>query len=200
MGNTFTSTSAAAPPAAGSPLLATSKWSVVTPPTALVVLAEDAAEHLRLGSLAPGPLARLSLMVEAATDYAQDRMSMALMQQTILARFYAGERVILPRGPVIEIVSITDREEIAVTDYELKHYGHVAEVLVKRHGGYPLSVTYAAGHASAAAIPAAIRVAIMTHVGTLYENRESVNDKGKLPVPHSLDDFYRLKSRSAGVG
>lgn len=143
---------------------------------------------------------QIALMIAAATDYAQDRLGMALMEQTILATFYDGERIILPRGPLIGIDSITDRTDAVVTDYELRNYGRTTEVILSGHAGYPVSIAYRAGHASAAQIPAAIRLAIMAHAGTLYENRESTSDKTVLPVPHSLDAFYRLKAAHAGVG
>jgi len=36
-------------------------------------------------------------------------------------------------------------------------------------------------------------------VATLWENRESITDKSKTIIPHSLEDFYRLKRRAVGV-
>lgn len=173
------------------------KWSVTIPPTATPVSRMDAEDHLRLdGTTSDG----LDNFIAAATDYAEDRLSAALTPRTIRATFYDGEDLIFPRGPLIEVQSITDRDQTATTDYEIKHIGNTAQVLLTRPIQYPITITYQAGYASATAIPASIRVAILMHVATLWENRESITDKPKSIVPHALEDFYRLQRRSVGVG
>lgn len=200
MGNTFTTTTATAPPGAGSPLLVTSKWSVIVAPVGYPVTTTEASRHSRMLTLSPAEETYVALLIAAATDYAEERLSASLMPRTLRATFYDAEPLVLPRGPIIEVLAITDRDQVAVTDYELKNYGRATQVIANQHGGYPLSITYQAGYASADAVPADIKLAILTHVGTLYENRESVSDKARIPVPHTLDDFYRMKSRSVGIG
>ena len=107
----------------------------------------------------------------------------------------------LPRGPVSAVVSVADANGAAVAGCELERTPAGDRLrLTRAVTAYPFVVTYTAGHASAAAIPATIRVAIRAHVGTLYERRESVSQKAAVAVPHSLESFYRLKRRTSGAG
>jgi len=173
------------------------KWSVTIPPTDTPVSTQEVVDHLRLDGRDSG---WLDNFIAAATDYAEEKLSAALMPRTIRATFYDGEALILPRGPLIEVQTITDRDGAATTEYEIKHTGHTAQIVLTRSIQYPISITYQAGYASAQTIPSSIRLAILMHVGTLWENRESITDKTKTIIPHSLEDFYRLKCRSVGVG
>ena len=52
-------------------------------------------------------------------------------------------------------------------------------------------VTFTAGWSPAGSIPAAIRQAILLHVGTLYENRESVTTSRLGLLPNGYDDLVR---------
>lgn len=197
MGNSFTTTTASTPASASDPTQRTGKWIVTVPPTAdtYPVTIADVQTHLRLPNTTG-----VAIILQGATDYAEDALSMALLPRTILATFYSGERLILPRGPLLEIVSIKDANDTSVTAYKIKHQGHTAEIIPDAGIIYPASITYRAGYATAADIPASIRLGILAHCGTHYENRESTSDKSKQAVPHSLADFYRLKSHNVGVG
>jgi uncharacterized phiE125 gp8 family phage protein len=186
---------------------------VTVAPVARPVTYAEARYHLRLADSLDEEVYVQSL-IDAATDYAEERMATALMPRTIRATFYEGEPLVLPRGPLIEVVSVVDDDGQPATDYDVIQEGHrVRVVIVRGAPKYPIDVTYTAGFAGAAAtghpvtgaptvvgLPASIRLAIMAHVGTMYENRESTTDKDKSVVPHSLDDFYRLKSRTVGIG
>jgi len=171
------------------------KWFVVDAPDEWPVSEKEAGEHLRaaadVGSFCP--------YIAAATEYAEDRLSAALMPRIIRATFYDGEPLYLPRGPLLEVQSITDRNGTAISGYEIRHDGHRVQIVLTAGGIYPIAITYRAGYPSAAAIPRAIRLAILMHVATLWENRESITDKSKTIIPHSLEDFYRLKRRAVGV-
>lgn len=105
----------------------------------------------------------------------------------------------LYRGPVQSIVSIVDATG-ATLEYVLERTPRGDRVRFTGTALYPVKVVYVAGYANQAAIPASIRVAIMAHVATLYANRESANAGGAKAVPHSLEDFYRLKSRRISMG
>jgi hypothetical protein len=103
----------------------------------------------------------------------------------------------LPRGPVNSIVSVTDGSGTHLTGYALERVGNADRMRLNVAATYPVTVTYTAGY-EVEDIPPAILQAILTHVGTLYENRESVGRDLKA-VPHSLESFYRMKSRRSGV-
>lgn len=161
-----------------------------------------AMAHLRL-TTSDAQDTVLCAALQAAIDYAEDRTTSAIVRRSITARYYADERLLLPRGPVIEISSATDGNGAALADdvdWSLRYTGHQAELVALRRFVYPVTVNYLAGYESIEDIPAGIRLGILVHAATLYAHRESVSDKPLTPVPHSLDDFYSLKRRSAGVG
>lgn len=175
------------------------KWLESTAPTGLPVTVSAATDHNRIPS-ENGETAYIQSLIEAATDYAQETMACSLMARTITATFYQGEKIHLPRGPLISITSVTDDDGVVITDYDIERVGHTDRLKINSSYKSPLVVVYQAGYASAAAIPATIRHAILAHVGTLYRNRESVSDRTLINVPDQLAAFYRMKSRSLGIG
>jgi uncharacterized phiE125 gp8 family phage protein len=163
-----------------------------------VVTWAEAKKHLRLDS--DDEKSYVESLIDAATEYAEERLSTTLLERSRTQIFYDAEPLIpLPRGPLVSITSVTDADDNEITNYELSRVGHSDRMTITGSFKAPLTIVYRAGYASAAAIPASIRLAILQHVATLFENRESVSDKTKLPVPHSLEDFYKLKSRGSKV-
>jgi uncharacterized phiE125 gp8 family phage protein len=187
------------------------KYTVTTGPTGRPVDWATFKAHARLDSDDEQTIGETYL--DAAADYAADALGGSLMAQTITAVYYAEDvphpspfhvvtcrpTLPLPRGPVTAVTSVTDADGTAVTAYDLVRIGHSDRLRINVGWKAPLTVVYTAGYANAAAVPAAIRAAILMHAATLYENRESVSDRTKTPVPHSLADFYRLKSRNTGA-
>lgn len=175
-------------------------WVVTTPPAGRPVTWAQAKAHLRLTG--DTQQTYVESLIDAATDYAQEAMQCSLMPQTILATFYDGKPIVLPRGPIVEILSVAGDDAADVDDsaFFVAHQGHRAEIKFRLSVAYPISVSYRAGYANAGAVPAAIRMAILQHVATLYENRESVSDRAKLPVPHALEAFYQRRARGSVVG
>jgi uncharacterized phiE125 gp8 family phage protein len=173
------------------------KWTVATPPASQPVDLDEVKAQLRIDSNDENE--HLALLVDAAVDFAEDELAASLVQRRLIATFYVDEPIHLPRGPLIAIVSVIDDDGNAITDYDVSRVGHSDRIALNQTATFPVTVTYDAGYADGS-VPASIRLAILAHVGTLYENRESVVDKQKLAVPHHLEAFYRLKSRTIGVG
>lgn len=162
-----------------------------------VVSEQQVVEHLRLDGVDAADLITLSIMIEAATEFAEEAMACSLRPRTMLATFYAGDRLILRNGPIISVDSVRGHGDTADRPFRLQNVGNETHVgFAGDAPPFPVSVTYRAGHA---VVPALIRLAILQHVATMFENRESVSDKTKVAVPHSLADFYKLKRRAAGV-
>lgn len=156
---------------------------------------DEAKKHLRLD--VDTDQAYVESLIDAATDYAEESLSATLMQRERTVVFYAGEQTFaLPKGPLVSVTSITDDADNIITDYTVTHVGNSDRLTINASYRFPLTVVYQAGSGTAPSI----RLAILQHVATLYENRESVSDKAKLPVPHTLEAFYRLKRRSVPVG
>jgi len=146
-------------------------------------------------------------LIAAATAYAEECMEASLLTRTITATYYSNDDLILPRGPVQEILSVSvngSPQDAGV--YALEGYGRTD--VLRYNNGYiqpyaapaTFTVTYKAGYGdTAATIPPDILHAIKAHVALLNENRELANEKTITPVPF-LADFYRLKGRGTGVG
>lgn len=177
------------------------KWTVTTPPTVALWDVPTVKLALRIDTTEEDTL--IAGKVAAATAYAELAMGTSLLPQTITATFYnPPEPLYLPQGPVTGIVSVVDANGNTVdpSRYKLRAKGHADYLYMTGSWAAGLSVVYTTGYASAAAVPADIREAVLAHTGTLYANRESAIDSALVPVPHSLQDFYRLRSRHPFVG
>jgi uncharacterized phiE125 gp8 family phage protein len=154
----------------------------------------------------------ISDYVDACIEYAEQALYSSLLTRTIVVQdaapislvFWAAcqpkARYELPRGPVQSITSMVDAngQVIPPANMILDGYGFL-DILNVNYSSYvaPVTITYVAGYGPAAAnVPADICMAIRTHVAGLWRNRESISDRTLLPVPHGLQDFYRLKART----
>lgn len=176
------------------------QWTA-TAATDTVLTYDQLAYALRLDPDTAATSHEQSLVMDylaAATEYAETMMGTSLCSRTITATFNPGEPLILPRGPVTTITSVTD-SGTPVT-WTASMIGHLTIVLPDQLRGGAISVVYQAGYGTASDVPADIRAAIRMHVGTLYEQRESTTDKPLTEVPNSLAAFYNLKRRSSLVG
>jgi len=178
------------------------KWYVSTDPTDDVVTWSKAKAHLRLDD--DTNQSYVEDLIAAAVDAAQDAMVTILPACTITANFYNNEPIILPRTPLISITSVTDADGNTYTeddeDFAVVHVGHQCQLVFDTVAAYPITVVYRAGYPDVTKIKANIRLAILQHVATLYENRESISDKVKVPVPQTLSEFYAKNRRAVGVG
>lgn len=178
------------------------KWVVTTAPTEQPISEDQLKTHLRIIGEAEGS-EHFALLIATAVDYAQEKISCSLCEQTMTATFYDGEFtggiLRLPRGPIIDVVSVADANG-AITDFTIYRVGNSDRLLLNVAATAPVTVEYSAGYGAAEDVPAAIRQALLTHCGTLYENRESViTGTIVASVPNSLEDFYRLRARTKGV-
>lgn len=172
------------------------KLSQAQPATTPVSYAQMSS-HLRLNT--DDDRADVLDMIDAAVDFAEEAMACSLVNRVITATFFDNEVLALPRGPVVSISSITDANSVSPS-YRLERYGHQDVIVALASFKAPLVVVYVAGWGAAASdVPADIRQAIKMHAAAMYENRESIADREMVPVPHSLADFYRLRSRQAGA-
>jgi uncharacterized phiE125 gp8 family phage protein len=180
-------------------------WTQTQPGTPLLSLA-DVTAHLRIADT-QGQDDYLDWLVTAATSYAENVMGCSLITRTITATFYSNENLILPRGPVQSITSVSvNGSPVDVSAYSIEQKG--TTTLLRYNNGTiqpmaapaTLVVIYAAGYGDAPTdVPADILAAIKCYVGLLYENREVAQDRTITPVPF-LDDFFRLRALEVGIG
>ena len=193
-------------------------WTQTTPNAAIWTV-EQLAYALRIDSDVSSQTEEqdyLNDLQAAAVEFAETLMGCSLINRTITATYFdrnmpallnyaygasGRHRLTLPRGPIVSISSVTDAKGLlSSTLYDLE--GEGCTDLLKIGVGYvaPLTVVYVAGFGAAASnVPADIRMAIRTHVATLYSQRASAGDRTISAVPHSLEAFYRSKSRTVCV-
>lgn len=152
------------------------------------VTLERAKEHLRVDSNTEDAL--IGLYLAAATREIEDATGRSFASRSwrlTMNTWPAGATIRLPRPPIrsINSIQILDRSENVIT-VPTMDYGLVASDpgylwmlrALPNHDPAPVGayqITYTAGWASAADVPAALGVAILLTLGHRYENREAVN-------------------------
>jgi uncharacterized phiE125 gp8 family phage protein len=172
------------------------QWNVTVQPVGLPITIHEMRAHLRMD--AHDDEAYIIALMKSATAYAEARMNTSFMPRTMVARFHADERLILPRGPVISIESVTDANNTPVT-YDTATDGDILPLALTSTARYPIKIEYVAGYADQANIPADILAVIRVHTATLYAHREAHSERSVNEV-HKLDAFYSFHSRTPPVG
>lgn len=146
----------------------------------------DIKSHLRLDS--DDEKDYIELLISAAVAAAEKHTESLMTSRTITLTSYSTQsRIYLPFGPVTSITSISDYSSNTITNYELEYDGTEAYVEINESFESPVTITYIAGYAT---LPADLKVAIMAHVGHLFNNRESVTAKTLDYVPLSTNSVY----------
>ena len=211
MANTFTITPLATPSGPVFPL-----FSNVRPTSPAIVSFAQMQSQLRI--TATDEEQYIMDLVDAATEYAETALSASLLQRTITTVvgsdfhlpaygiFYDHHhnRMTLPRGPVSAVNSIVDVNGTAITNFALTRHGNSDGLVIRQSPGFgysfPVTITYTAGYGpNVTDVPADIRMGIRTHVASLWRVRTSIEEGALMPVPHSLEAFYRAKARSVCV-
>jgi len=182
---------------------------LVTPPATPPVSWEEADAHLRLdGDAGQKPL--VEALIVAATAHLDGWtgiLGRCLVEQTWRQDFDCFSPCLrLPLGPVLAVGSVKWRN----ADGQESTVGSASYTLITDAGGRSrvrfkdsfappadldevaaVSVTYTAGYPTVggvSTVPAAIKQAILLHIGHLYKNREAVNAGGaatELPLAYA---------------
>lgn len=176
---------------------------VTTPPTGTIWQLADIKQALRIDISDDDSM--LAKKLAAAVNYAESKMATAFLTRTMVAVFYdPPEKLWLPMGPIQSILSVVDGTGTTLdpTLYRIQAHGNCEylHLLSGLNWMPPLTITYTCGYGTADNVPADIADAIMAHTGLLYGNRESANSVTLNPVPHQLEEFYKLHSRQPLVG
>jgi uncharacterized phiE125 gp8 family phage protein len=170
---------------------------LIAPPSETPVSLEEAKLHCRVDSDDEDTL--VAALISAATghlDGVSGTLGRCIMAQTWSQEYeIASGDLVLPLGPVSSVVSVTS-EAGAFEDYQQLKDGRGPFLRLNSGAAWPsgsVTVEFVAGEDEA---PAAIKAAILLHVGTLYLNRESVvvgTNASALPMAyHSLLAPYRV--------
>jgi uncharacterized phiE125 gp8 family phage protein len=121
-------------------------------------------------------------LIVAARMHAEDYMRISLLSQTwklVIGSEDAAGGVELPRGPVQSISSVAirlaDNSELTLAS-EHYHYEQAAGRLCihTSYTGASTEISYVCGYGDVLAIPAAIRLGILSHVAVLYDSRGDI--------------------------
>lgn len=193
----------------------TMNLALVTPAAALPVSMAEAMAHIRGGD---AEQSLVSLYLAAAVQAVQDATGRALITETWRASMpeFPCDDIILPRAPLIGVTEArywTDAATpvdtlIAATVYQVvAPTGPTApegRVMLATDQEWPspqvdradaVRITFTAGYgATASAVPAPLRAAVLLLTGDLYENREAGGAKAlaENPAVQRLLSPYRI--------
>ena len=186
-----------------------------TAPAATPVSLAEVKDHLRVEHNEDDALITLYLGAAVAhLDGDEGILGRALVTQTwdqTIDDFPHGDDLALMLAGVQSVTSITYRDMSGATQtfpaesYMLRHRHGLTWVHLKDDYTWPetddepgaVTVRFVAGYGDAAAVPAALKAAMLLHVGHMYENREPViigQSVASLPMAYdALVAPYRVR-------
>lgn len=189
-------------------------WFVVTPPVApnnRPVTVERARQQCRIPDESQDDL--LAEMIDAAAQYVQTSGRLILCPQTIRVQwpcFPGGDAFLnLPLGPVRGTVTLEYKEPAAGAWTAIANFQPWLDALPARLAPaastlWPATqasavpsvrATYAAGYATASAIPANLKNAVLMLVRINYESPDGYAKTGTIKVPDLVEQMVGPSSR-----
>lgn len=176
--------------------MTTSGWKLklVTPPSVEPVSLEEAKGHLRVTITDDD--SEITRYIKAAREAAESFTRRAFVTQTWELGLYSLDPTIeLPKPPLISVVGITYTDQdgaeqtLRTTDYVVDDYTEPGLIYRARAASWPAltpesgvraKVRFTAGYRGqgspgdgAENVPEMVKVAILLHVGEMYENRQT---------------------------
>lgn len=179
-------------------------------PTSEPLTTTEAKAHLRVTISDDNTL--IDALVVAAREYVEDVCSVAIFTQTWqlwLDGWPQGNALRLPRPPLQTVSSVkyydaADTEyTLASTEYMVDATSWPARLVLRDAASWPgvtlrpvngVLVTFVAGWSTTAAIPQALKQAMLLLLGHWYENREAVLTSGMAPLALKLAVESLLRS------
>jgi uncharacterized phiE125 gp8 family phage protein len=174
------------------------KLALITAPAAEPVSVSEAKTHLRVDISADDTL--IGNYITAARQYVEEHLRRALVTQTweLVLDYWPGRgKMRFPFPPLQSVTSVTYYDEdgnaavYASSNYIVDTVAEPGAIVLKTSKTWPtvtlqevngIRVRYVAGYGAAAAVPQPIKSAILLLVGTLYENREDVQNAQGISV------------------
>lgn len=184
-------------------------------PAAPPVSLDDAKLHLRITHSSEDTLitalidvARSHLEGDAGRQGILGRCMVSRTYRLTLDEFPAGRQFDLPQPPLVSVTSIVYRDAddaeqtLSSSLYDVVTDDLTGYVTLHRDQSWPatydrddaVQVTFVAGYGAATAVPAALRQAMLLHIGSLYANREAESQAAPAlpPAYAALIANYRL--------
>lgn len=187
-------------------MLTTSRATVVTGPTSEPVTLAQARKQLELSPSDTAHDDQLSLLIQAAREQWEHDTDSALLTQTLSVALPYFAEVELPKRPIQSITSVTYYNEadvlqtLSTSIYDLDKPRRLMRL--KTLQTWPsvasrwdaATITYVAGHASVAAVPAIAKQAVLLLVGNYFENRDMIGSAMSLAAYENLVMRFRRAS------
>jgi len=168
--------------------------TVSVQPAAEPLTAAEAKLHCRVDTTDEDTL--MANLIIAARQYVEEYLGRALITRTYVytldATTYPFELPMPPYGAITTVKSLDEdfiETTISSADYIVSTVPQVAtlEITTLPADAEYLKVTYTAGYgATSAAVPQAIRQALLLLIGGWYANREAVADRALSEPPHAV--------------
>jgi uncharacterized phiE125 gp8 family phage protein len=189
-------------------------WYLKTAPTTEPLSSTEAKLHLRVDASDEDTL--ITALITAARQHVENIAGRALISQTWVALFeeWPKDHFELPMAtPLVSVSSVKYTPDggvettLSSSVYYANTVAYVGNVSLADDQAWPtdtlrtqnpISVEYVCGNANAAAVPSAIKAAMLLHIGHLFENREAVNignTVNELPLAYeALIAPYRVRT------
>ena len=182
-------------------------------PTDEPVTAGEARAHCRIDSADENVV--VSAMIaraRAAAEHETQRCLVATTYEWYLDAWPSGTELLIPRPPLSSVTSVKYRDTngtlqtLSSANYHVDTVSEPGRIWLADGQTWPnlqmqrpnvVVITFVAGYATAAAVPAAIKGWILLHVGAQYENRENMTVANgqsvqTMPFVDGLLDPYRI--------
>lgn len=184
------------------------KLRIKTAPTLTAITLAEAKDHLRVTSNDDDTY--ITALIKVATDMVEQITRRTLMDTTYELFLDAFPPYIdLATGPVRSVVKIDyidpdgNTQTLATANYKTDLKAEPARIYVANGKSFPtlsnepnaVTVEFIAGYANEAAVPSAIKQAMLLIVGRYYETRQDVTDRQYKEVPKTVEHLlgpYRL--------
>lgn len=182
------------------------------PPSELPVSVAEAKEHLRVTHSTDDDM--IERHIEAATDLVERECGRVLVSQTWAMKLDGFPRACGVRGRYIELPKVPGRSVTSIayvdlngtaqtlaTDQYTVHADDWQPFVSEAYGvSWPstrlqpdaVTVTFVAGYASAAAVPSALKQAVLLHVQASYDNLQASEAQGLNASIRRLIAPYRV--------
>ncbi len=175
--------------------------AIIQAPAEPVVTLDETRLHLRVDGYDESDL--IEALVEAATAQAEAfcRRRFLTQQWRVTLDAFPSGAIALPWPPLVSIESVAyvDKDGVVQTvppgDYVVRTAETPGEVGLAHGNSWPsaraepgaVRVEFTCGYGAPAAVPHAIRRAVLLVVGTLFANRETVAPVAMQPIPHAAE-------------
>lgn len=163
-------------------------YKVTTPPASEPLALADVKNWLKLSSGITADDDVVTMLIQAAREYVENYLQIALISQTIqekLDAFPPRNHFRLAVGNVISVTSLTyldsdgQSQTLAQTDYGIDVYSQHARIYLKEGKSWPdseveknaITITYVAGWSTAGDVPAKIKLAMYKYIADNYHLR-----------------------------